>query len=73
MKPYQRINHFPGMRVITRKDELAKNLNIMRQIMPKEYNFYPLTWVLPRDYGKLKGVMQRTKAKTFIVKPEASC
>jgi hypothetical protein len=32
MKPYQRINHFPGMQAIYRKNSLAKNLNIMKTL-----------------------------------------
>ena len=26
LKPYQRINHFPGMGEVTRKDNLARNM-----------------------------------------------
>ena len=29
MKPYQRINHFPGMYALARKDHLARNLKKM--------------------------------------------
>lgn len=41
MKPYQRINHFPGMFALARKDHLARNLNKMFKRFPEEYKFYP--------------------------------
>ena len=41
MKLYQKINHFPGMYMIARKNFLAKNLNKMQKVHPKAYNFYP--------------------------------
>lgn len=61
------------MNVITRKDNLALHLNAARDIYPIEYNFYPQTWVLPRDSSSLKRQFNKKRAKTFIVKPEASC
>ena len=47
MKSFQKINHFPGMYNIAKKNFLAKNLNKMRRTFPSEYNFYPRTWQLP--------------------------
>lgn len=41
MKPYQRINHFPGMYALARKDHLARNLHRMQKVQPDEYNFFP--------------------------------
>lgn len=70
MKPYQRINHFPGMHGICKKNYLAWNLNKMLKIHPKDYAFFPKTWVLPGDYSDFK--TQVNKKKVFIVKPEAS-
>ena len=70
MKPYQKINHFPGMHGICKKHYLAWNLNKMQKIFPQEYNFYPKTWVLPGDYSNLK--LHADRQRTFIVKPEAS-
>ncbi|KAL4710989.1 hypothetical protein ACJJTC_017954 [Scirpophaga incertulas] len=70
MKRFQRINHFPGMLEICRKDLLARNLNRMQKIYPKEYNFFPKTWCLPADLGEAINYSKLRKNKTFIIKPE---
>ncbi|CAG9327848.1 unnamed protein product [Blepharisma stoltei] len=70
MKSYQRINHFPGMHAIHKKNYLAWNLNRMQKLLPDDYSFYPKTWVLPGDYPDFKS--QFNKKKIFIIKPEAS-
>jgi tubulin polyglutamylase TTLL6/13 len=70
MKLYQKINHFPGMHGICKKNYLAWNLNKMLKLFPNDYNFYPKTWVLPGDYKDFKSHVN--KKKVFIVKPEAS-
>ncbi|XP_047996439.1 tubulin polyglutamylase TTLL13-like isoform X2 [Leguminivora glycinivorella] len=70
MKRFQRINHFPGMLEICRKDLLARNLNRMQKIYPKEYNFFPKTWCLPADFGEALTYSKSRKNKTFIIKPE---
>mgnify|MGYP002631967331 CR=1 FL=1 len=54
MKPYQRINHFPGMYALARKDHLARNLNKMFKRFPEEYKFYPQTWLLPAEFGDFR-------------------
>jgi tubulin polyglutamylase TTLL6/13 len=41
MLPYQKINHYPGMYVVTRKNHLARNLMRMKKAFPQEYNFFP--------------------------------
>lgn len=73
LEPYQRVNHFPGMYVLARKNNLAKNLAVMRKNFSHEFSFYPKTWILPQDAKDFKGQFNAKKAKTFIVKPEASC
>ncbi|XP_045484424.1 tubulin polyglutamylase TTLL13-like isoform X2 [Pieris rapae] len=70
MKRFQRINHFPGMLEICRKDLLARNLNRMQKIYPKEYSFFPKTWCLPADFGEALNYSKSRKNKTFIIKPE---
>ncbi|XP_050464838.1 tubulin polyglutamylase TTLL13-like isoform X2 [Cataglyphis hispanica] len=54
MKRFQRINHFPGMTEICRKDLLARNLNRMQKLFPKDYNFFPKTWCFPAEFATSK-------------------
>lgn len=71
MKRFQKINHFPGMLEICRKDLLARNLNRMQRLFPKEYNFFPKTWCLPADLGEALSYSRLRKNKTYILKPDA--
>lgn len=71
MKPYQKINHFPNMHEIARKNFLAKNLNKLRKLFPDDFSFYPKTFLYPSDLPSLK--LHNTSKKIYIVKPEASC
>ena len=73
MKPYQKINHFPGMYTLARKNTLAVNLNNMKRLFPSLYDFFPPTWILPHDNADFRAQFNGKRAKTFIVKPEASC
>lgn len=47
MMPYQKINHFPGMCALSRKNFLSKNLMRMRKVFPEDYNFFPKSWIIP--------------------------
>ncbi|XP_043929343.1 tubulin polyglutamylase TTLL7 [Protopterus annectens] len=73
LRNYQRINHFPGMGEICRKDCLARNMSKMIKIQPQEYCFIPRTWIFPAEYTQFQNVMKelkkKRKQKTFIVKP----
>jgi tubulin polyglutamylase TTLL6/13 len=73
----QRINHFPAMSVISRKNTLALTLARMKEQFPLDYDFFPRTFLLPNDAPKLHHYFaearRRGLAKTFIVKPEAGC
>ncbi|XP_026566551.1 tubulin polyglutamylase TTLL6 [Pseudonaja textilis] len=73
MKSYQKINHFPGMTEICRKDLLARNMSRMLKLFPKEFNFFPKTWCLPADYGELQAFGRSKKHKTYICKPDSGC
>ncbi|CAM4710344.1 unnamed protein product [Leuciscus chuanchicus] len=73
MKRYQKINHFPGMNEICRKDLLARNMNRMLKLFPKEYNIFPRTWCLPADYSDFQAYTRAKKHKTYICKPDSGC
>ncbi|KAK2947739.1 putative Tubulin glycylase 3C [Blattamonas nauphoetae] len=74
LRSFQKINHFPGMSEITRKDNLARNMNKLKNQFPEDYKFVPTTWILPHDYNALAQYFNSArKSKTIIVKPDASC
>ncbi|CDW87803.1 tubulin-tyrosine ligase family protein [Stylonychia lemnae] len=73
MQAYQRASHFPGMFALARKNLLAKNLQAMKKVFSQEFNFFPKTWLIPQDAKDFKAQFNNKKAKTFIIKPEASC
>ncbi|NWJ03537.1 TTLL7 polyglutamylase, partial [Crypturellus undulatus] len=73
LRNYQRINHFPGMGEICRKDFLARNMTKMIKCQPQEYTFIPRTWIFPAEYTQfqnyVKELKKKRRQKTFIVKP----
>ncbi|XP_047401569.1 tubulin polyglutamylase TTLL6 isoform X1 [Sciurus carolinensis] len=73
VKSYQKINHFPGMSEICRKDLLARNMSRMLKMFPKDFHFFPKTWCLPADWGDLQTYGRSRKNKTYICKPDSGC
>ncbi len=72
LRPYQKINHYHGMSCLARKNHLGRNLMRLQKIMPKDYNFFPSTWLLPTDWNDFKAQFGgKKKSKTYILKPEA--
>ncbi|KAG8247805.1 hypothetical protein J6590_054022 [Homalodisca vitripennis] len=69
----RKVNHFPGMSEICRKDLLARNLNRMLKFFPKDYNFFPKTWCLPADLGEVLAYSRCHRNRTFILKPDIGC
>jgi tubulin polyglutamylase TTLL6/13 len=45
----------------------------MQRWLPEDFHYFPPTWILPQDAKDFKQQFNNKKAKTFIVKPEASC
>lgn len=54
LRVFQRVNHFPGIFAIARKNNLGKNLMRMKKKFEKEYDFFPQTWMLPSDMTEFK-------------------
>ena len=71
------INHFPGMPNIARKNRMGQNLNKMLKIFPKEYSFYPKTWILPSEMVDFRQQFDSNGNsignKIYIIKPDAGC
>ena len=77
IQPWQMINHFPGMPNIARKQRMGQNLNKMQRVFPKEYGFYPRTWILPAEMADFRQQFDNQgnslNGKFFIIKPDAGC
>uniref|UniRef100_A0A182PI60 Uncharacterized protein n=1 Tax=Anopheles epiroticus TaxID=199890 RepID=A0A182PI60_9DIPT len=77
MRRFQKVNHFPGMFEICRKDLLARNLNRMLKLFPLDYQIFPKTWCFPAEYvtllrglGDAIAYSRTHRSKTFILKPD---
>uniref|UniRef100_A0A1X7VMI8 Uncharacterized protein n=1 Tax=Amphimedon queenslandica TaxID=400682 RepID=A0A1X7VMI8_AMPQE len=71
--PHQKVNHLPGSFQIGRKDRLWRNLSKMQAHFGKrDYDFVPLTFVLPSDTRSLKRTWEGTHRQKWIIKPPAS-
>ncbi|XRA96659.1 tubulin polyglutamylase [Pycnococcus provasolii] len=84
LKPYQRINHFPGMMEICRKASLARHVRRMKEALPRYFDFTPETLIVTSarstELEQVVGVMRKRAAvadangepaPVFIVKPDA--
>ena len=68
MQSHQRINHFPEIALLCRKDLLARQLrDIQHALRDTEFfSFLPETWVLPMDLARLQSALSR-KLMTLLV------
>ena len=72
LKPYMKVNHFPGMHMISRKNNLGRILKRLHKMYPDDFKFFPLTWMLPYDFHELRNYVSKRKTPiSLIVKPEA--
>ena len=76
MRPYQRINHHPGMYELSRKKNLARNLMKMQKFFQDEspalrYDFFPKTYLLPSELHDFQQNFQNGRSKNiYILKPD---
>lgn len=61
MSQHQKVNHFPGMSILSRKNNLTKCIQKMEDRYPDDYNFYPLTFLLPFDKHKLRSYVDELR------------
>ncbi|PAA81237.1 hypothetical protein BOX15_Mlig033589g3 [Macrostomum lignano] len=73
LKGHQRVNHFPGMGEISRKDSLGRNMARAARLQPLEFNFVPQTWCLPQESAQFQQFLRDSKRAgkrpVFISKP----
>ncbi len=62
---------------IARKNRMGQNLNKMIKPFPKEYSFYPRTWVLPQELADFRTQFDSQGNtlgnKIYIIKPDTGC
>eukprot|EP00191_Tetraselmis_sp_GSL018_P005470 CAMPEP_0177600416 /NCGR_PEP_ID=MMETSP0419_2-20121207/13612_1 /TAXON_ID=582737 /ORGANISM="Tetraselmis sp., Strain GSL018" /LENGTH=386 /DNA_ID=CAMNT_0019093409 /DNA_START=145 /DNA_END=1305 /DNA_ORIENTATION=+ len=73
LQEYQKLNHFPRHVELTRKDLMVKNLKRAARALEKEGRgsemaFFPLTYILPSDYGPFREEFNRSGG-IWIMKP----
>ncbi|KAH9107605.1 hypothetical protein LEN26_007510 [Aphanomyces euteiches] len=73
LNAFQKINHFPSMQDICRKDFLANNLNAMRKLLPDDFDYFPRSFLLPAERVELQQCMEQDKRGTYIAKPRTLC
>jgi tubulin polyglutamylase TTLL5 len=75
LKKYQKINHFPKSKEITRKDFLYKNICKLQSHLKanqKDFNFIPESFILPNEHKFLEESMEKDANCIWIIKPVAS-
>lgn len=72
IRPFQKVNHYPGSFHLGRKDKLWENYKSMQSRYGEDvFNFFPETFHLPNDINLLKSAWEGEN-KCWIIKPPAS-
>ncbi|CAM9235622.1 unnamed protein product, partial [Hapterophycus canaliculatus] len=75
LQSFQYYSHLPGLSFFARKAGLAMLMSRMYQEAPKEFKFYPETWILPAEMNDFRTQFgpRGTSKSIFIVKPDSGC
>ncbi|KAI8609514.1 tubulin-tyrosine ligase family-domain-containing protein [Chytriomyces sp. MP71] len=69
---YQKINRFPRMHEMCRKDKMYLNFSRLKQVHgDRHFDFLPITFLLPQEYDTFYSQYLRTGGR-WIVKPVSS-
>ncbi|KJH53062.1 Tubulin-tyrosine ligase family protein [Dictyocaulus viviparus] len=72
-KPHQKVNHYPGAFHIGRKDRLWMHIEKQqRRFGEHVYGIMPKTYLLPKDYERMRSYLDASPTHHVIVKPPAS-
>ncbi|GKT32333.1 Tubulin-tyrosine ligase/Tubulin polyglutamylase like protein, partial [Aduncisulcus paluster] len=72
LRPYQKVNHFPGTFEMGRKDRLWKNINrAAKKFGYDNFDISPASFCLPMEVDLLKATMSRYPDRMYIYKPNA--
>jgi hypothetical protein len=69
---YQKINHFPRSRELTRKDLLYMNIAKLKSNNNKGFDFLPQSFIFPKESKFLEEEMAKDSKMIWIVKPVSS-
>jgi tubulin polyglutamylase TTLL6/13 len=61
------------MHEICRKDQLARKVAKLSRTFPKEYSFFPQSWIMPDDWNEFQRQYKPKKGQCFISKPDHGC
>ena len=57
LTPFQKINHFPGMNMLTNQLSLFNQLKNLKLLLNRDYSFFPETWFYPQQMKKIEAFM----------------
>lgn len=69
---YQKFNHFPTTYQLGRKDNMYRHFSKFKLKFPQDYNYVPVTFILPFDAKDFQIYAKSDKKAIWIIKPVAS-
>lgn len=72
-RPKVHINRYPGSELLTRKKILCNIMNRMEKYFGREFEFTPLSYLLPEERDLLDEDMENNPDMWYIAKPSKGC